>query len=330
MAATEVPLDLTVVIAVYQRARLITRALDSVRAQTRLPREIIVVDDASSDDTVAVVNRWATHHRFALRLEVLETNSGPAAARNRGIALAQTNYVSFLDSDDEYAPEALTLLVPPLDAVAELVVSFADATVLSPTERKPHGLMSPRVDIGSAATPLFDAGAGVFRLNDAKSSLLGGSFIPTCAASFRRDAALAVGGMPESFRSGEDWLFWLRLAGKGGFAFQVTDLAVVHRHDENITHPEQGAFIASQKLHALTALLDGSLNIDLNREQRSRLGSMLTEQLQHWRYHLSRLGLQRYLAGLRQDASAAVIGSPLHQCLRYPKSLLRAVYYSLR
>lgn len=107
--------DVTVVMPSYNRFALITRALESVRNQTVLPHEILVVDDASVDDTVAQVEAWRDRTRFPVPIERLRKNGGVAASRNRAMELATTRYISFLDSDDEYLPDTLSLLVGPLE-----------------------------------------------------------------------------------------------------------------------------------------------------------------------------------------------------------------------
>ena len=89
----------SVVIPSYNRADLIGATLDSVLGQSMDDLEIIVVDDGSSDGSVELLRDYA--RRFAGRLVLIEqSNAGPGAARNRGIAAARGQYVAFLDSDD--------------------------------------------------------------------------------------------------------------------------------------------------------------------------------------------------------------------------------------
>ncbi len=94
----------SVVIPTYNRARLLPRALESVLGQTLDDFELLVVDDASTDDTAAVV---ASYEDPRIRCLALEENGGVANARNAGIAAASGTFVSFLDDDDEYLPEFL-------------------------------------------------------------------------------------------------------------------------------------------------------------------------------------------------------------------------------
>lgn len=324
------PVDVTVVIAAYNRSKLITRALESVRNQVRTAKEIIVVDDASIDDTAAVASAWGTHHTFPVRVVKLVKNGGPAVARNKGIELARTPYIAFLDSDDEHVPTTLANLVSALERCPDAVLSFADATVVTPSEVEEHGLLAPHLDLDRDAIQLQESGPVLYRFSDAKSKLLHGSLIPTSATCFKREAALRAGGMPESIRSSEDWLFWVRLSQQGYFTFQLEDLARHHRHEANLTRPSDTEFITRNSIKARLHLLVGEKGIALTREQRETLEQVVTQYLGVWRYNLSKLGIGAYIDGLQQFAvDCPTLLRKLHP-LSDIKSLLRATYYSFR
>jgi glycosyltransferase involved in cell wall biosynthesis len=326
-AAITANLDVTVVMPTYNRTGLVTRALDSVRNQTRRPCKVIVVDDASSDDTVMVARKWGEEHSFPIVVEVLGKNGGAAIARNRGIELATTTYVAFLDSDDEHLPSTLETLVQALEATPQAVLSFGDAAIVTPTHHFPNGLFRPRVNLDRDSEAIGDNSPQLYRLNDAKTALLKASIIPTSATCFRRDAAISVGGMPTKFRSGEDWLFWLRLAEKGRFVFCLEDLALHYRHDDNLTHARSAEFVVREKLVAFASLLDGSLGISLNDAQRLYIKALVQEQMDEWRFHLSRLGLRAYINGLSD--SKKFTGKPsLTHLISDPRSIARAAVAS--
>ncbi len=98
---------ISVIIPVYNRASLIGSTLDSLRTQTLPPKEIVVVDDGSTDDTPGMVERYAGKFPEAgLRL-VRQENAGPSAARNRGLALAQGDLLAWCDADDLWLPRKL-------------------------------------------------------------------------------------------------------------------------------------------------------------------------------------------------------------------------------
>ncbi len=96
--------DFSVIIAVYNGASTLARALESVLAQTLPPREVIVVDDGSTDASAAIAAS------FGPQVKVLrQGNRGVAAARNVGVAAAQGSWIAFLDADDYYYPKRLEL-----------------------------------------------------------------------------------------------------------------------------------------------------------------------------------------------------------------------------
>lgn len=102
----------SVIIPTCNRARLVTDALHSVRAQTYRPIECIVVDDGSTDDTVEVVKDWKRAHnsdQFSVRL-LRQENLGAPAARNYGMEEAGGEYILFLDSDDRLTDRAIDVL----------------------------------------------------------------------------------------------------------------------------------------------------------------------------------------------------------------------------
>lgn len=109
-----VPL-VSVVIPSYNAERWIKSTLDSVLAQTHSDIEIIVVDDGSTDDTVAVISEFFPSVKL-----ITQTNSGVAAARNKGIENASGEWIAFLDADDIWLPnkvqDQLELLATEPDA----------------------------------------------------------------------------------------------------------------------------------------------------------------------------------------------------------------------
>ena len=91
------------IVPVFNGERYVREALDSIRARTYRPLEIIVADDGSTDGTPAVVRGYREPVRYLFQL-----NAGPAAARNLGLREAQGEFVAFLDADDLWHPEKLT------------------------------------------------------------------------------------------------------------------------------------------------------------------------------------------------------------------------------
>jgi glycosyltransferase involved in cell wall biosynthesis len=101
--------SISVVIPTYNRSHLLPRALNSVLRQTYQPAEIVLVDDCSSDNTQEVAA--SCFGEIPLLYMRLEKNCGGAAARNAGIGRARGEYIAFLDSDDEWQPNHLSVMM---------------------------------------------------------------------------------------------------------------------------------------------------------------------------------------------------------------------------
>jgi glycosyltransferase involved in cell wall biosynthesis len=114
-------LAVSAVIPTYNRAHLVSRAIRSALAALGPDDEVIVVDDGSTDDTVAVVNGFGPPVRL---LQV--PHGGAGAARNAGLAAARSPLVAFLDSDDEWFPDKIALQRPFLESRPDLLYCSSD------------------------------------------------------------------------------------------------------------------------------------------------------------------------------------------------------------
>lgn len=124
----------SVLVAVYNAAETLPRCLDSLCAQTLADFEAICVDDASTDQSWAILSRYAQRDkRFIVRR--LDVNRGQAHARNTGLRLASGQYTTFLDSDDALSPDALSSAAAVFEAhpltgcvLFRVRMCYADAT----------------------------------------------------------------------------------------------------------------------------------------------------------------------------------------------------------
>lgn len=196
MAAHPPPEPLvSVVIPVYNRAHLIANALASVFAQSYENIEIVVVDDASTDDLAAALAQFADPR---LRLVSHPRNRGAAAARNTGVAEARGEFVAFLDSDDVWRPGKLAHQVAAMQGQPSEVAGHVCAYECIKTGY-------PVRDIAPAWT------AKTFR----RRQFFGCTCGPGTTLLCRRAVFDDVGPLDEEFRRLEDWDWLLRLAAKG-------------------------------------------------------------------------------------------------------------------
>src|SRR5580692_6814373 len=102
--------EVTILMANYNGARHIEAAVRSALRQTFIRLEVLIVDDASSDDSLAIVERLARADR-RVRYVARTTNGGPAAARNQGLEMAAGRWVAIVDSDDLMHPQRIERMV---------------------------------------------------------------------------------------------------------------------------------------------------------------------------------------------------------------------------
>jgi glycosyltransferase involved in cell wall biosynthesis len=108
MTDTRSDLSIVAIIPLYNGARWIEQTIRSVLSQTRKPDEFIIVDDGSTDDGLAIVERLAREHRITL---LRKPNGGQSAARNYAVAHSKSALIALLDQDDIWHPRHLEALV---------------------------------------------------------------------------------------------------------------------------------------------------------------------------------------------------------------------------
>lgn len=140
----------SVIIPTYNRARLVTAALDSVRAQSHRPLEVALVDDGSTDDTAAAVQDWiAAHGGDGLDVSYYyQNNAGAPAARNEGLRRTSGDWVKFLDADDVLHPTGLERQLAQSEALGADQIVFGDLGAMAPdgTDRRPRRMEPPGPD----------------------------------------------------------------------------------------------------------------------------------------------------------------------------------------
>ncbi|HEV3472367.1 MAG TPA: glycosyltransferase [Actinomycetota bacterium] len=192
---TDNPL-ISVVIPTFNYGRFIGTTIESVAGQTCSDLEILVVDDASSDDTASVVRSLRDDRIRYIRHDV---NKGPSAARNTGLQRASGSFVTCIDSDDAMKPRNLEVKTRVLQDSPGVDIVFGNVEV-----------------IDEAGTPL---GVGNRRQQDEVlpqpvllRRLLRGNPFHASATVVRRHVYDVAGTYREDLRHAEDWDLWLRMA----------------------------------------------------------------------------------------------------------------------
>jgi glycosyltransferase involved in cell wall biosynthesis len=195
---------ISVVVPCFNSAAFLAETVDSLVAQTTEAMEVIFVDDGSEDGTAAMLARILALHADRRMRVVSQPNAGVAAARNRGIALAEGRYILPLDADDRLAPTMLARAAAVLDARPEIAIVF--------TDRQDFGALTGRHP------------GGRFELDRLKYF----NQLSYCAL-YRREVWMAIGGYRPNVSGFDDWDFWLAAAARGFIAHHIPEPLVLHR-----------------------------------------------------------------------------------------------------
>jgi glycosyltransferase involved in cell wall biosynthesis len=189
--------DIGVLVPVYNRATTVWPTLDSIAAQSRRPKRLIVVDDGSHDGSAESALRWQRERRPGFETHVIrQPNGGVSAARNRGLhELTDCGWVAFLDSDDLWPNDFLERAAAAIENNPQAVAVSADRLFVEDDSEK-HYDMAP-----FARCPAL----WMLRL---------GAAISSCSV-VRRDLVQEFGGFPEHLHTGEDAALYLPLSLRG-------------------------------------------------------------------------------------------------------------------
>ncbi len=275
----------SVVIPTYNAAAFVEAAIASVAAQSFRDLEVILVDDASRDDTARRAAAALAASGLPHQVFVQARNGGPAVARNRGVAAARGTYVAFLDADDVWLPGKLAAQVRIMDAEPRVTLCGCQATWVSSD--------------GQPVEPLFQGLQD--RLPQGWKRLLWHCYVATPCAMVRRDD-LGIAPFDPRMRIGEDRELWIKLAHNGV-------VALVQEESVRIRLSE-GSFMASNTNQIRTytlpmiertmRMLSAELSVRHRLLARGSLHSQIGKQLCRDPAH--------YAQGLRHLLTSVVVG----------------------
>lgn len=216
----------SVIIPAFNAATTLTRAIDSVRAQSWPVHEIIVVDDGSTDDTANVARRFGD----AVRL-IRQRNSGVSVARNAGAAAATGDWLAFLDADDWYAPDRIKLHAAWIEEDATLdcltgdyEYRDGDGTLLGTSMAQHESGRMMQAKAAGAARVVMETPAEM-------TAFVADHFGDTHTLSVPRARFIELGGYPTGFKVCEDVHFLTRLVARSrriGVICQSLGVYVIH------------------------------------------------------------------------------------------------------
>ncbi len=219
----------------FNNARYVVATLESLRNQNYPNLELIIVDDYSTDNSVAVINEWLATctlpHRFILH----ERNLGVCRVANSLVDHAHGQYVSIIASDDIMLPHKISSQVALFEAApANVALVYSDVV---------------KIDSAGAliATSIYEPGSPTPLSGSVWLELLRMNFIPAMAVMLRRECLAEIGPFDESLAF-EDWDMWLRLARKYEVIYQPEPTVQYRIHSSSFVHKRQVQLLESTAL----------------------------------------------------------------------------------
>lgn len=212
----------SIAIPLYNKSYSISRCIDSVLSQSFTSFEIIIVNDGSSDDSLSIVEyRYINEIRSGLITIINQNNQGVSVARNNCINAANSEYICFLDADDEWLPNFL-------EKMNELIADYPDADLYCLA----HMIKNDKVE--KPVKPKHG-------LSDSHRGYIGDFFLSSCKGDVarsskvcvRKASLVSIGCFPVGVVAGEDLYVWIRLAINGKVACDMEYVAIAHYEIDN-------------------------------------------------------------------------------------------------
>lgn len=295
----------SVIVPAYNYGRYLREAIESIQAQDYDELEIVVVDNASTDDTQAVL---ASIHEPRMRVLKLEVNQGLSGAFNLGLESARGEFVAYLDADDRWRPGKLRRQMELMQSEPGVGVVFCNFAWFDADGVRPRTQFDLFPEIGRFPSEPTRAGGGRRITADTFSAFVEMDDPPAWLQTmlFRREVLDGVRLVP-GMRLCQDTHFGLRVYRRADTAYIPDALAEVRRHDSNLTRD------LSEMTHAKVAAFRMLEDEPLDPAQRAAL-----------RRRIGRAWIDSGQAALRQKRPAYAVRA-FARALGYPGARGRAV-----
>ncbi|MGH9842662.1 MAG: glycosyltransferase family 2 protein [Blastocatellia bacterium] len=243
----------SVIVPAYNYGHVIEYTLDSLKQQSYLNWECIVVDDESTDDTSSVVNSYCARDRRIKYIK--QKNGGPSKARNTGLSKAIGKYVQFLDADDLLESRKLEHHVEYLESNPEVDLVYGSARYFrsdTPGERR----FSTRENDVEWMPNISGSGKKICE------ALIKENIMVISAPLIRRSLIDRVGEFDLTLPPVEDWDYWVRCALSGArFHYMDKDetLSLIRWHPGSLSHDK---LKSANQLDKLRKKLSNTINDD--------------------------------------------------------------------
>lgn len=226
-------MKISLVIPVYNKGYILERCLRSVYSQTRKPDQVIIVNDGSTDNSLAIINKFVNDYMLSSDVLIVNTeNGGVSKARNIGICKSKHEYITFLDSDDEWDSNYL-------EDMTNFISLNPDGAIFGCLHRENINDLTiihqnSKVDF-SGEIDFFKL-SKVFSIVNSSKVIIKKSYVLTCL-------------FPENSAYGEDLFVWIKIALCGKCYFLNKELVTINSFYDSSRESRQ-----TQVLYPIVAL----------------------------------------------------------------------------
>ena len=224
---------ITCIVPNYNHARFLPERLDSILAQTRMPDEIILLDDQSSDNSCEILQEYAERFPLLISCHFNEENSGsPFKQWAKGMELAHGDFIWIAESDDVADPRLLETLAPMLEADPKVGIAYCQSRKIGDQgeDLGDYHYLTEKLDADHWSSAYSNDG----RDECAKYLIRMNTIANASAVLFRKAAYENMGDEPSRFRLCGDWLVWVRMLEKFDIAYTPEKLSSFRYHESSV------------------------------------------------------------------------------------------------
>lgn len=291
--------NVSVVIPAYNAESFVIDALESVARQSLLPKEVIIINDGSTDKTFDVVQAWIVARDNGCPIHLFsQKNKGLPATRNFGIEQAKGKWIALLDADDIWESCHLAELLNALNVESSAVAAYGAGRLLVGTSvndvlyddfwDNPSKKFGKKID----SSPYQVIEKNIF------TRLIHGNFIKPSSLIFSKEVAANIGLFDETLRTGEDREFLVRLIFEGNFVYIPVPITQYRWHDDNISQSKNAKRNMENGLRALKKITSNS-KLKLTDEQKLACLNEVRSAVSGYLYVCAKSGFKDYINGFK-------------------------------
>jgi len=289
--------NISVIIPAYNSEDFILDALESAAKQIKAPKEIIVINDGSTDRTLETIKTWKiTNPNHPPTKIISQDNKGVPRARNAGIEASTGEWIALLDSDDIWEDSHLESLERGISLIPESIAAYSAGTLFN--SEKKHSITydkfwdNPSEKLG---TPIKDS---YFKIEkNITQRLTKGNFIKPSSLMFSKSSAIEIGLFNENLLTSEDREFLVRLISHGTFVYCSKPTSLYRWHDNNLSQ-EKNSKINTKNMLTSLRIISENKALNLTREDLDNCKDSEDKTIESYLYLCSLDGFTSYIKGI--------------------------------